>query len=227
MSLPGWLNMRSLTGAFLLINCSLASAAIQLQQTRLVYPAGEPSIALAIKNSDSTQAVAINSWVESDRRDISILPARVIIEPMGEEKITISIPDDGKDRHRERLYWLNVKAAPVVKSAAPLAMTVINRIKLFYRPKKLFSGADNAYRKLTIGGCSKQLMIKNPTPYYISFYSLKIDKQEITDVRMIAPYESVVVSQVDGTRHTRVHWQAILDTGFHSPILAKKKSADC
>lgn len=227
MSLPGWLNMRSLTGFFLLINCPLASAAIQLQQTRLIYPAGEPSIALAIKNSDSTQAVAINSWVESDRQDIHVLPAREIIEPGGEGKLNISIPDDGKGRYRERLYWLNVKATPVAKSAAPLALTVINRMKIFYRPKNLFSGADNAYRKLTIAGCSKELIIKNPTPYYISFYSLKIDEQEIKDVRMIAPYESVVVSQAAGTRHTRVHWQAILDTGFHSPILAKKNSSGC
>lgn len=227
MSLPGWLNMRSLTGIFLLLNCSLTSAAIQLQQTRLVYPAGEARIAVAIKNSDITQAVLINSWVESDRKDIFVLPARAIIEPGGEKKLAISIPDDGKKRHQERLYWFNVKATPVTKLSAPLAVTVISRIKLFYRPKNLLSGAENAYRKLMINRCAKRLVIENPTPYYISFYSLKIDKQEMTDVRMIAPNERAVVLLPNGAQHPYIYWQAILDTGFPGPMMAKKNSAGC
>ena len=227
MSLSGWLTMRSLVGVFLLINSFLASAAIQLQQTRLVYPAGESSIALAIKNRDSMQAVVIDSWVESERHDIFLRPTRLIIEPQGEEELTLSLPDDGKDRYRERLYWLNVKATPVAKPVEPLAITVISRLKVFYRPKNLLSGAESAYKKLTVSRCAKQLMIKNPTPYYISFYSLKIDKKEIQDVRMIAPYESKMVSLTDGARPSIVHWQAISDTGFHSPTLSKEIIAGC
>jgi len=72
MSLSFRINKRLLVGICLLLNFSLADAAIQLQQTRLVYPSGIPNVSLVVKNSDTQNAVAVKSWVESDWRDITV-----------------------------------------------------------------------------------------------------------------------------------------------------------
>lgn len=228
MSVSGWLKIRVLVGLCLLLKFSLAGAAIQLQQTRLVYPVGKSSVALEIKNSDTTHAVAIQSWVESDRRDITITPVNLIIKPDSKGVVNIHIPDVGGRNNQESLYWLNVKGTPLAKSLLPkpLAISVINRIKVFYRPQSLFSRAGEAYRALRVNACGKQLSINNPTPYYINLYAFKADNEEVTHVRMIGPYETQSVPLPAG-QHTTARWQAILDTGFHSPLTSKKITSGC
>lgn len=228
MSLPGWLNIKLLAGLLLLLKIPLAGAEIQLQQTRLVYPAGKSSVILVIKNSDTTHAVAIESWVESGRRDITITPATLIIKPGRHGTLNIHIPDNEHGDNQESLYWLNVKGIPLGKSHLPeqLAISVINRIKIFYRPQMLFAGAGEVYNKLNVSACGKQLTIKNPTPYYINFYSFKADDEEVETVRLLGPYETQSVSLPAG-QHPIARWQAILDSGFHSPLISKKITSDC
>ena len=227
MSLPGWLNIRSVIGFFLLFTSSLAGAAIQLQQTRLVYPEGEPSVALIIKNSDTTHSVAIESWVESGRHDITITPVTMIVKPDSKRALNIHIPDQG-DNNQESLYWLNVKGTLLSEKSLSeqLNIAVINRIKVFYRPQKLLSGAANAYEKISVSACRMQLTIKNPTPYFISFYSFYIDNKEVSHVRTIGPYEiQSVLLPTD--KYSVAHWQAILDAGFHSSPVFKKVTTNC
>lgn len=227
MSLPGWLNMRSVIGFFLLFTSSLAGAAIQLQQTRLVYPEGEPSVALIIKNSDVTHSVAIESWIESGRHDITITPVTMIVKPDSKRALNIHIPERGHN-NQESLYWLNVKGTPLSggSRSEQLKIAVINRIKVFYRPQKLMSGAANAYERISVSACRMQLTIKNPTPYFINFYAFNVDNKEVSHVRTIGPYEiQSVLLPTD--KHSVAHWQAILDTGFHSASVSKKIKTNC
>jgi len=228
MSLHGWLNIKSLIGLCLLSTCSLASAAIQLQQTRLVYPEGEPSVALVIKNSDAAHSVAIESWLESDQGALIIKPSTTIIKPAAKGVINIHIPDNGKN-NEESLYWLSIKGVPLEKSTSskPVAITVINRIKVFYRPQSLLARAADAYKKITVSRCGKQIAIKNPTPYYVTFYSFKIDNQEVTRAQMIAPYGELLIPQPTTEKTDIASWQAIADSGFHTPSRLKKITTGC
>lgn len=229
MSLHGWLNIKSLTGLCLLFTCSLASAAIQLQQTRLVYPAGEPSVALVIKNSDAAHFVAIESWLESDQGDMTLTPSETIIKPAANGVINVYIPGSGKNNNKEILYWLNIKGTQLEKSASPepVAITVINRIKVFYRPQSLLARVADAYKKITVSRCGKQMAIKNPTPYYVTFYSFKIDNQEVTRAQMIAPYGELLIPQPTTEKKHIASWQAIADSGFHTPSRLKKITTGC
>ncbi|WP_336854431.1 molecular chaperone [Pseudescherichia vulneris] len=227
MSLPGWLNIRSVIGFFLLFTSSLAGAAIQLQQTRLVYPEGEPSVALIIKNSDVTHSVAIESWIESGRHDITITPVTMIVKPDSKRALNIHIPERGHN-NQESLYWLNVKGTPLSggSRSEQLKIAVINRIKVFYRPQKLMSGAADAYERISVSACRMQLTIKNPTPYFINFYAFNVDNKEVSHVRTIGPYEiQSVLLPTD--KHSVAQWQAILDTGFHSSPVSKKIKTNC
>lgn len=228
MSLSFRINKRLLVSICLLLNFSLADAAIQLQQTRLVYPSGIPNVSLVVKNSDTQNAVAVKSWVESDRRDITVTPATMVIEPDSEKILNIHIPDRGHDDKRERLYWLSVKGTTLLDShlPEPFSIAVINRIKVFYRPLNMFSRAANAYKKIGVSACRMLLTIKNPTPYYIAFYSFKVGNQEVNRVRMLGPYEKQS-ALLPTAEHNLARWQAILDTGFHSPPVSKKIKTHC
>ncbi|GAL58488.1 putative fimbrial chaperone protein [Pseudescherichia vulneris NBRC 102420] len=228
MSLHGWLNIKSLIGLCLLSICSLASAAIQLQQTRMVYPEGEPSVALVIKNNDATHSVAIESWVKSDQGALIIKPSATIIKPAAKGVINIHIHDNGKN-NEESLYWLSIKGVPLEKSTSskPVAITVINRIKVFYRPQSLIAGAADAYKQISVSRCAKQITIKNPTPYYVTFYSFKIDNQEVTRAQMIAPYGELLMPQPTAGQKNRASWQSIADSGFRTPSRLKKITTGC
>lgn len=228
MSLFCGLNKSVLFGICLLLKYSLADAAIQLQQTRLVYPVGKPKVSLVIKNSDPKNAVAVKSWVDSDRRDITITPVTMVIEPNSEKILNVHIADRGHDVKQEQLYWLNVKGTTLSEAHLPkqFSIAVINRIKVFYRPLHLFSGVASAYRKIGISACRKQLTIKNPTPYYISFYSFKVDDEEVNRVRTIGPYE-IQSAPLPTAKHNVARWQVIVDTGFHSPPVSKKIKTNC
>ncbi|WP_313488915.1 molecular chaperone [Pseudescherichia sp.] len=228
MSLSSRFNKVLFLGMCLLLNFSLADAAIQLQQTRLVYPVGKPSVSLVVKNSDTQNAVTVESWAESDRRDITITPVTMVIEPDSKRVLNIHIPARGHDDKQERLYWLNVKGTTRSGSHLPqqFSIAVINRIKVFYRPLNLFSGVASAYKKIGVSACRMQLTIKNPTPYYISFYSFKVDDEEVNGVRTIGPYE-IQSAPLPTVKHNVARWQAILDTGFHSPSVSKKIKTNC
>lgn len=229
MSLHGWLNIKVFIGLCLLFTCSLASAAIQLQQTRLVYPAGEPSVALVIKNSDAIHSVAIESWVESEQGEMTITPSTTLIKPATNGVLNIHIPASGKSNNKESLYWLNIKGTQLEKpgSPEPLTIAIINRIKVFYRPKTLLSGSADAYKKLIVSTCRKQLIIKNPTPYYVSFYSFKVDDKEVMHIQMIKPYGELLAPLPASGRHSMASWQTISDTGFRSSPLLMKINTRC
>ena len=68
-----------------------------------------------------------------------------------------------------------------------LLITVQNKIKLFYRPKTLSRDeAIDAYKNSFLIE-RKDLRGKNPSPFYVSFYSVSIDGKEVKEVDMIAP----------------------------------------
>lgn len=228
MSLSYGLNTRLLVGICLLLQFSLADAAIQLQQTRLVYPVGKPNVSLAVKNIDTQNAVAVESWIESDRRDITITPVKMIVKPDSKRILTIHIPDRGHDDNQERLYWLNVKGTTLLAPSLSrqFSIAVINRIKVFYRPQILLLGVGDAYKKISVTACRMQLTIKNLTPYYITFYSFNVDDKEVNRVRTLGPYE-IQSAPLPTSKHNVARWQTVLDTGFHSPPVSKVIKKNC
>jgi len=208
---------------------SAAQAAIQLQQTRLIYPAGKPSVAIAIRNTDNRHAVAVESWIESDKPGIMIKPAKVVIPPESTREVNIHIPDDRHLLKQEVLYWLDIKAIPLPEGAKnkQMAISVINRIKVFYRPQFLKLSAAEADNYLVVRVCNKKLTIENPTPYYINFYSFTLDNQEVKQIKIVAPYETLAVSLPAAGKYSKAGWQVISDTGFHNRSMFKEVITGC
>jgi fimbrial chaperone protein len=118
---------------------------------------------------------------------------------------------------RESIFWMNVKEIPeVAKEQNVLQIAMRTRIKLFYRPEGLADkfNPQEAYSKLTWDlvkshsasenekkiepGKDKKsfsLLVKNPTPYYITIIGVKINgKEELPSASMVAPFGETVYS---------------------------------
>lgn len=91
-----------------------------------------------------------------------------------------------------------------------LQVNIKSKFKLFYRPKDLPGNPADAWQQLSFRHEGNQLIAHNPTPYFVSFYSLSVNHHEIQDPGMIGPGED---------RHWRVadsgavSWSAINDYG--------------
>jgi fimbrial chaperone protein len=122
-----------------------AHAGVALGATRVIYPAGQKQVQLAVTNNDDNSTWLIQSWVEnadgSETAGLLSLPA---VCHAGQKENTLRIIDATNNQlpqDRESLFWMNVKAIPSMDKSKlsdnTLQLAIISRIKLYYRPAKL------------------------------------------------------------------------------------------
>ncbi|GAA3899084.1 MULTISPECIES: fimbrial biogenesis chaperone [Gibbsiella] len=208
-----------------LLGVAQAQAGIVVGGTRVVYDASKREASLSISNPDKSKPYLIQSWFDNvDDNDKSQVPF-IITPPLfrldaGQENIVRivrvggAIPDD-----KESAYIVNVKSIPSSDPHAvnQLQITVNTRIKMFYRPAKLPGNADEAFKELKFSSAQGKLQARNDTPYYISFYSLKINGREIAEPGMIAP-KSTRQWHENAVANGKVSWSAINDFGGISSV---------
>ncbi|HKM95608.1 MAG TPA: long polar fimbrial chaperone LpfB, partial [Buttiauxella sp.] len=65
-----------------------------------------------------------------------------------------------------------------------------------------------------------RLSVTNPTPYYISFYSVKLNNTTLNDVKVIAPFSSVNFTLSGVDLHGVLSWATINDYGAKSEFFS-------
>ncbi len=110
----------AVTSAFI----SSAQAALTISATRIVQASDKQSSSITVANP-STQAFAVQSWVNTDVDDGSIAvpliasPALFRLDPGKEQTVQINrLPNDLPD-DRESLFFFNVQEIPQVHRALP------------------------------------------------------------------------------------------------------------
>ncbi|MBA0034904.1 molecular chaperone [Pantoea sp. BIGb0393] len=207
---------RYAVGVLLLIS-GIAHAGVSLGGTRVVYDAAKSESNISVKNSEK-KSFLIQSWVETE--DHIKTNTFIVTPPLfrlnGEQenllriiKSNVPLPQD-----KESLFWLNVKAIPASNknSQNEVLIAVKTQIKLFYRPVALTGAAADAYKLLKIIRTGNQIIVENPTGYFVSFYSLSVGANNIKDPGYIAPKSKknyVIPAGAAG----KVSWKAIGDYG--------------
>ncbi|MBF1982042.1 fimbrial biogenesis chaperone, partial [Enterobacter hormaechei] len=102
-----------------------------------------------------------------------------------------------------------------------LQVVVKSRIKLFYRPAGLDGHPEAAYRQLSVAHSGNHLTVSNPTPYYVTLFTLKVDGKEIKSADMVPPKGSVSFTLPSATASS-VSWQVIIDYGGVSQIESRQ-----
>ncbi|WP_338628977.1 molecular chaperone [Enterobacter sp. JJBC] len=206
--------------AFLLAFACIApaKASVTLGGTRLIYDASKREAAISVSNGQQGVPHLIQSWVEvdgsaTDKAPFIVTPPLFRLDAGRENTLRVvftgksALPDD-----RESVYWLNVKSIPAIEKSDQnrLLIAVKSKIKLFYRPAALNTDAvADAWKKLSFSHGGGQLTITNPTPYYVSLFSLKAGSQAIKTPPMVPPFGNVSVSSSGGA----VTWRAVNDFG--------------
>jgi fimbrial chaperone protein len=181
---------------------------VALGATRVIYPAGEKQISLPVTNSDKQQEFLIQSWVEDSKgnknKDFIVTPPLFKINPRKENTLRIVYVGNGSlPKDKESQYWLNVKAIPAAnkgenKTSNTLQIAVLSRIKLFYRPQKLTMKAADAPQNLTFSRKGGQLVIRNPTPYYITLVNINDGGSTLKNTMVSPMMNTSVVSSGNG-----------------------------
>lgn len=220
--------MRSFTWICLLgsLWSSVACAGgVGLGATRMVYLGSANQSMLQVRNTHSDASFLIQSWVENenDRRsnDFVITPPLYVLKPATESVVKIMFSGKSLPQDRETLYWITVKAIPQQsKSAASnsLQFASANRIKVFYRPEGLQSGASEGWKKITVDYRAGKITLNNPTPYYLTTINLKVDGKPVQPA-MVPPKASVTLGGSFSQAST-FSYQTINDYGAWTPAVS-------
>jgi len=209
-------------------------AGIFLDSTRIILNA---------ENNKSGANVQVNSARTSDTpylikvqitQDINgldtevpfiITPNLFRLDPGNSNQIRIlpkqyTFPED-----RESIFYFRAIALPAQNNkeaedisllGGSLQLASGNVIKLFYRPAGLVFPKDKATEKLTFSATLNGVKVTNPTPYFITLTSLKINGQSVNirtkpGSNMIPPLSDAVFTSA--SRQGKVQWQIINDYG--------------
>ncbi|MDE9617481.1 fimbrial biogenesis chaperone [Citrobacter portucalensis] len=213
----------------------LAFFAVQVQAgiviggTRVIYNGEKKETSTSIRNQEKSGVYLVQSWIDTgvkeNKAPFIVTPPLFRINP-GEENILRIVRTGGSlPEDRESVFWLNVKSIPATDDSMPqnnvLQIVVKSRLKLFYRPAGLEGAQDIAYKNLSVVRSGNHLTISNPTPYYVTLFTLKVDGLEIKEADMVPPKGSVSFTLPSTTAST-VSWQAISDYGGISQPESRK-----
>ncbi|MDW2742554.1 fimbrial biogenesis chaperone [Atlantibacter subterraneus] len=214
------MNRLVLLATALALSAIPAWAGVVTGGTRVIYPADKKEVSLPVRNPEKSGVYLIQSWVDTgttgERGPFIVTPPLFRINS-GEENLLRIIRTGGNlPQDRESIFWLNVKSIAADDSSKPhtnvLQLVVKTRVKLFYRPTGLPGDPQQAYRQLQAARKGNRLIIRNPTPYYVTLFTLTVDGKEIKEADLVAPFGSVNFALPAATASSVV-WQAINDYG--------------
>lgn len=197
--------MRYIFFLAMLILPAIAQASISITGTRVIYNESDRSVAVKLNNRGDSSSI-IQAWIDNKMTNQApnegaspflLYPAVSKVEAGGEQYLRIKKIENIANSQTESLYWLNVKdipEAPKNKDKNYLQLSILSKIKLFYRPATLKNKVGNMYNELSWSVRNNNgktyLMLKNNSQFYASFTELKVregSKLKKIALDMVAP----------------------------------------
>lgn len=185
---------------FSLLNITLANASVGLETTRLIYNENDKSGSLVAFNNNKELNYLIQSWIVDKDNNISdefiITPPVLKVQALNKNTLDITKIKETPN-NKESLYWVNVKfIAPGNKNDENvLRYTIINKIKLIYRPTVLKDLIpEKAVEQLTVKTNNGFVSIYNPTGVYINLSGALEGDKKIETPSYIEPFSEIKVS---------------------------------
>lgn len=178
--------------------CSQAQAAITLSSTRVVFEGNKKEASVTVRNLGTDERL-IQSWLDSDRPGttsasipFAVTPPLAHMAGQGQQILRVLFKGAGVPTDKESVFWLNVQEIPkAAEGENILQLAVRQRIKFFYRPSGLPGTAKEAPEAVTWAIEGNNLVIKNPTAYYVTLTDIKIKATAYTSAPisnfMLAP----------------------------------------
>ncbi|WP_285147321.1 fimbrial biogenesis chaperone [Lelliottia wanjuensis] len=210
--------------------CSAAHAGVIVAGTRFIYDEKTKSLNITVENTDEAdylvkaQILAFSPDQESGTQPAKgnmpfvATPPLFVLHGKRENKIRVSQTDGNLPTDRESVYAFSVTAIPSGEPAPnSVQMAVRSRFKFFYRPSGLKGDPLKAYEQLRWQRSAGQVMVENPTPYYVTLVNLKANGQAVEDAAMLAPFEKRSTDWCAKKESCQIQWQSINDYGSVLP----------
>lgn len=181
---------------------NFAPAAINVDRTRIVMSSSDKSLAITLTNESKDVPFLAQSWIEEangKRSETYLLALPPLQRIDGGKKAQVRIMAlpgmESLPKDRETLFYYNIREVPPKSDKANvLQIAMQSRLKLFWRPESIKKATNvRTEEQLTIERNAKEIIIKNPTPYYITLAYLGVDNKGSFsgfDSIMLAPFSS-------------------------------------
>lgn len=171
-----------------------AMAAFVIDGTRVIFDGDKKNTSFQVTNQSDRNyggQVWISNTSQPEGRVYMVpSPSFFKVTSKGTQVVRIMHVNNTLPADRESLFKLNVQEIPPMPEknadgSAMLALAMNTQLKLFWRPKGLSAGRQNAEDKITIERHDGKVWLKNPTPYYFAIIAIKSDgkKKTLSDPR--------------------------------------------
>lgn len=198
------------------------------QSTRLIFSLEKSAERLSVRN-DSENHYLLHTKVLSSDNDRTLntefMVTPEVFELKPKERTTLTVRRLGGDYPTDRESLLYVVGRFIPNSTTPstsnkfeLAYSIT--MKMFLRPKALnvVDAIEASKEKVDFSYQDKKLIIKNQSPYYMTFYELKVNGKEIQvpkHLKMLAPFGTNTLEYSGVPR--KIEWSFIGDSGYETP----------
>ena len=187
-----------------------AVAGMLASSTRIIFQENTSRKTLLLANTND-YPVLVQTWVDDgentgtpgeDKYPFVAIPAIFQSDAKSRSNLELiyngtPLPDD-----RESVFWLNLYEIPAIKTVDAeknkVLMAMNTQLKIFYRPAGLNTKFDDRLNTLIFSyhrqNGQDTIVCRNPTPYYISFSSLALIRDNqyypatIMPDMMVAPF---------------------------------------
>ncbi|OVZ89772.1 fimbrial assembly protein [Yersinia frederiksenii] len=223
----------------LLVAATVARAEVMISGTRVIYNEKQREGVVKVSNTGN-MPVLLQAWIDNGNANarpdtikvpFSVTPPVIRLDPKRDQTIRLFRTGSGLATDRETLFWFNLLEIPPkpTKSATgednKLQLAFRTRIKMFYRPAELVMPSEQAMKHLTFSKKGNQLVIKNASPYYITFRKIELSASKESPIlanmskinnKMVAPFAELslpVTTQGSINNTTQVFYSIINDQG--------------
>nr|WP_250150909.1 molecular chaperone [Photorhabdus akhurstii] len=216
-----------------LLGCPITSTQAErvgIDATRIIYRADSYAATALLRNS-SKEAIYLMQVTVSSIPDGSktapflVTPPLFRMEPGSQNQVRIIKTGQALPADRESLFWFTTQAIPLSTKSNNLSSKQIsggvqvlaNTIKLMYRPSGLPVAPEKGLGALRFKTTAEGITITNPSPYYITFTSLKVGGQELMTKQqkenMVSPFSTLFLPLKGVHYPAKVSWTVINDLG--------------
>lgn len=204
----------------LLLAATGVHAGVIINGTRLVYQGDKKESSIGLSNPD-TMDYLVQSWVDASGKNQAKAPF-LITPPLfrlnAKEDNVLRVVRTGGNLlgDRESMYWLNIKAIPSSKQVAgmnTLQIAINTRIKLLYRPSAVKGKPEDEGDKLQWHIEGSDLVVNNPTPFYMNFQNVTLNGHKIEKATFAVPETETHFALPARTGGTTLAWSIITDYG--------------
>lgn len=218
---------------------------IALGGTRLVFEGGKEAASMTVTNSSAADVWLMRFWVSSygdseestgkgtnkQAMPFAVTPPLYRLDPQNAVQLRVNKLVENLPADRESVYYLNNLAIPPKKGEknyqkavqSGLQFAVNTRIKLFYRPAEIDDPAavKQAPEKLTVSSSGKEVVVKNPTPYFVTMTQLTLNGKpaQVPKDTMVVPFGELRLAASEP--HGTFSYSTVDDRGMTTPKLNK------